>query len=311
MLSISTDHNGNGGHIHRYHHTHKALDPYLLSTHHILRYKSTSPHRDTDQHRLWYLLPSSSTQTNINISQVALYGPATILALIFTCSPIEAYWYRFTTSWLRTHKYHCVDEVAYLVAVITISIFSHACCPCSSCTNYVCHCVRNLDWLVCFFWVLRAYSCHTHLLDEELKCVRVCATGALRIHYAHRVYYYTKLNPSPTYDISWEALGSWVSTAVEANVAIMCASAPALNAYFKGWFGVTGYQERSFGWYRETERSCSPAREMSDGSNAACLRGKELRTVAPPWRSCSFGAASPEGLEILQRQDSVVPILPR
>jgi hypothetical protein len=121
MLSISTDHNGNGGHIHRYHHTHKALDPYLLSTHHILRYKSTSPHRDTDQHRLWYLLPSSSTQTNINISQVALYGPATILALIFTCSPIEAYWYRFTTSWLRTHKYHCVDEVAYLVAVITIS----------------------------------------------------------------------------------------------------------------------------------------------------------------------------------------------
>jgi hypothetical protein len=34
---------------------------------------------------------------------------------------VEAYWFRFTTSWLRTHKYKCVDEVAYLVAVISIS----------------------------------------------------------------------------------------------------------------------------------------------------------------------------------------------
>jgi hypothetical protein len=53
--------------------------------------------------------------------EVAVYGPACILALIFTCSPVEAYWFRFTTSWLRTHKYKCVDEVAYLVAVISIS----------------------------------------------------------------------------------------------------------------------------------------------------------------------------------------------
>lgn len=52
---------------------------------------------------------------------VAAFGPACILALIFTCSPVEAYWYRFTVSWLRTHKYHCTDEVAYLVTVITIS----------------------------------------------------------------------------------------------------------------------------------------------------------------------------------------------
>jgi hypothetical protein len=57
----------------------------------------------------------------LTLFTVALYGPATILALIFTCSPVEAYWYRFTSSWLRTHKYECVDEVAYLVAVIVIS----------------------------------------------------------------------------------------------------------------------------------------------------------------------------------------------
>jgi hypothetical protein len=82
-----------------------------------------------------------------------------------------------------------------------------------------------------------------------MRMKSVCATGALRVHYAHRVYYYTKLHPSPTYDITWEALGSWVATAVETNVALICASAPALNVYARGWFGTQVYHERSFGWY--------------------------------------------------------------
>lgn len=160
---------------------------------------------------------------------------------------------------------------------------------------------------------------------------RVCATGALRIHYAHSVYYYTKINPSPTYDISWQALGSWVSTAVEANVAIICASAPALNAYFKGWFGVTGYQERSFGWYNQTERSWSPAPQISECSaptplQLSAARGKEememVDSVILPGRiyqqaaerleqpntlheySRSIGSAG-----TLCRQDSIAPIL--
>jgi hypothetical protein len=86
---------------------------------------------------------------------------------------------------------------------------------------------------------------------------RTCATGALRIHYAHRVYYYTKLNPSPTYDISWEALGSWVATSVEANVAVICASAPALKVYWGPWFGTGQSAPRTFGWYHRGRQAQS------------------------------------------------------
>jgi hypothetical protein len=57
----------------------------------------------------------------LTYSAVSLFGPASILALILTCDPVEAYWYRFTPSWLATHKYTCTDEVAFLVAVITLS----------------------------------------------------------------------------------------------------------------------------------------------------------------------------------------------
>ncbi|KAH3907378.1 hypothetical protein HBI56_157520 [Parastagonospora nodorum] len=219
---------------------------------------------------------------------VALYGPATILALIFTCDPVEAYWYRFTTSWLRTHEYKCVDEVIYLVAVISISTAQ--------------------DFLACMLPMFVVYKLRLPLRQKiGLACVfllglAVCATGALRIHYAHRLLYYTRLNPSPTYDITWEALGSWVATAVETNVSIICASAPALNAYFKGWFGLTGYQERSFGWYGKTARTWSGPCEGSDKTLA------DGEKVEMPCRS--YGSASVSGCsEMLQRNDSIVPIL--
>lgn len=169
------------------------------------------------------------------------------------------------------------------------------------------------------------------LLIRFFLC-RVCATGALRIHYAHRVYYYTQISPSPTYDISWEALGSWVSTAVEANVAIICASAPALNAYFKGWFGVTmGYQERDFGWYNRSRRwsPWSSARrdvEVEEGDSRStplgCLsyKGGEMEVidavrvpsrayVSRERKSARDGGGSVGSGETLGRQDSIAPIL--
>jgi hypothetical protein len=151
--------------------------------------------------------------------------------------------------------------------------------------------------------------------------------------------YYTRINPSPTYDISWQALGSWVATAVETNVAIICASAPALNAYFKGWFGVTGYEEREFGWYerprwtpwssagrwspwtsarqcKESSRRSTPMAFVSWNSEPT----KETSFVTVP--SPTYGPASLDASSELTpgwqsrsgdsgatRQDSIAPIL--
>jgi hypothetical protein len=145
------------------------------------------------------------------------------------------------------------------------------------------------------------------------------------------VYYYTKINPSPTYDISWDALGSWVATAVETNVSIICASAPALNAYFRGWFGVEGYHERSFGWYNQTERSWSPAPQISDRLafsqlQLSAARGKEevemvdsVILPSPTFNPAAGRLEQPNSLHeysrslgsvgTLCRQDSIAPIL--
>jgi hypothetical protein len=274
-----------------------------------------------DQHHFWYvLLPSSFLLLVLTVDPVALYGPATILALIFTCDPVEAYWYRFTTSWLRTHKYKCVDEVSYLVAVITISTAQDflACILPMFVVYKLRLPFRQKIGLACVFLLGLAYVLlyTPSLLLQPSSPISVCATGALRIHYAHSLLYYTKINPSPTYDISWQALGSWVSTAVETNVAMICASVPALNAYCKGWFGLTtGYQERSFGWYGKGAISWSGTGK-SEGSSGSVLK-KEMAAVEVPCRSygsgsgsgSALGSMSPEGLEMIQTNQTTVPML--
>ncbi|PSN65236.1 hypothetical protein BS50DRAFT_458561, partial [Corynespora cassiicola Philippines] len=170
----------------------------------------------------------------ISIIFVAAYGISFIFVLIFTCWPVEAYWYRFTTSWLRAHPhYKCHDELTTLVVIISISTAQ--------------------DFIVCILpmFVVRKLRLP---FRQKLALVGIfslglgtCAVGALRIHYAHRVFYYVK-SGSPTYDITWEALGSWVSTAVEANFAIICASAPALKV-FCTCLKSGDQEQRSFGWY--------------------------------------------------------------
>jgi hypothetical protein len=122
---------------------------------------------------------------------------------------------------MRTHTWKCHDEVQTLMIIISLSTFQ--------------------DLIACIlpmFVVQKLrlpFRQKLALAAVFLLGLGTCATGALRIHYAHRVYYYTKLNPSPTYDISWEALGSWVSTSLEANLAVICASAPALNVDWGRW----------------------------------------------------------------------------
>jgi hypothetical protein len=115
------------------------------------------------------------------------------------------------------------------------------------------------------------------------------------------VYYYTKIHPSPTYDITWEALGSWVATAVETNVALICASAPALNVYAKGWFGAKVYEERTFGWYG--------ARGVEEEELGRVDGVEVVEGFSVPSRVDTRGSVGSGGT--FGRQDSVVPILKR
>ncbi|KAH7087038.1 hypothetical protein FB567DRAFT_58213 [Paraphoma chrysanthemicola] len=177
----------------------------------------------------------------ISIIFVAAYGISSTLALIFHCNPVEAYWYRFTTSWLRTHTYKCVDEAAFLLAVISISTAQ--------------------DFLACMLPMFVVHKLRLPLRQKLalaaifLTGLAVCAIGALRVHFAHKLVYYTRINPSPTYDITWDAMPSWVATSAEANIALVCASAPALKIYFNKWLNTSGVRPRSFGWYKPMGRA--------------------------------------------------------
>lgn len=150
----------------------------------------------------------------------------------------------------------------------------------------------------------------------------VCAIGALRVHYAHRVYYYTKLNPSATYDITWEALGSWVSTAVEANIAVWCACAPALKTYLNGWLNKSDQDQRTFRWYGRISQGWWRPRSSgqlpdsgcqmgivdipdSSGSTIVVLENRQLthissHTMSGPDTSTKPGAAT----ELIERMES-------
>jgi len=60
----------------------------------------------------------------------------------------------------------------------------------------------------------------------------MCITGVLRIVYIYHVYY-------QTYDVTWAAQGAWAWTGVEAHIAIICSSAPALKVFFNQYLDVT------------------------------------------------------------------------
>lgn len=54
----------------------------------------------------------------------------------------------------------------------------------------------------------------------------------MRIYYASRIYFYT-------YDATWASLPCLVWTVVEADLAVLCASAPALKVFFRRYLNTS------------------------------------------------------------------------
>jgi hypothetical protein len=70
---------------------------------------------------------------------------------------------------------------------------------------------------------------HVRLYDHLTNpVIRLYICDALRIVFIFAIYY-------DTYDMTWESYPTLILLAIETHVGVMCASAPALEAYFKGW----------------------------------------------------------------------------
>jgi hypothetical protein len=89
----------------------------------------------------------------------------------------------------------------------------------------------------------------------------LCICSILRIIYVFRVYY-------NTYDMTWESQPAWMWLAIEAEVAVICASAPALKLFFKNNMedSSRGYGQRPSGYNNKgTNNSYDTAYSMERG----------------------------------------------
>ncbi|KAF2443184.1 hypothetical protein P171DRAFT_496523 [Karstenula rhodostoma CBS 690.94] len=167
-----------------------------------------------------------------SIAFVIAYFFAFSLAIIFSCSPIEGYWYYYDITWRVTHELKCNDEGALTVSAVVIGTL--------------------LDFYLCALPVLLIWNVKISKRQKAALCgifgfgLLTCLCGVMRAYYAITVYY-------TTYDITWYAWYGWVWTALEAQLGVMCACAPALKGFFKRYFSLN------------TARSNDTGRKSSSG----------------------------------------------
>jgi hypothetical protein len=181
----------------------------------------------------FYRRMSNGTVSNVfrtivfaSIASVAAYMIAFLLVGSLGCNPLSAFWQQADVQWAATHPagqaYHCVNEAAVLLTASGVSILQ--------------------DFLTCglpllLFWKLQ--------LPQQQKIALaaifgigffLCITGCLRMYYIQKIFF-------TTYDITWAAYDVWIWTVVEAHLAIICASAPALKIFVQRYlstFSLTG-----------------------------------------------------------------------
>ncbi|KAE9973881.1 hypothetical protein EG328_004167 [Venturia inaequalis] len=149
------------------------------------------------------------------------------LTLFLHCRPFESYWKQADFRWYFKHKgtatrkadFVCSSEGEELIASSVISILQ--------------------DFLAVgipmfLFWKLRvSWKQRMALVGVFGIGVFVGICGILRLIFIIKIYF-------RTYDMTWESYWAWIWLVVEANFAVICASAPALKTFFKHTFeGIT------------------------------------------------------------------------
>ncbi|KZM24673.1 hypothetical protein ST47_g4191 [Ascochyta rabiei] len=146
-----------------------------------------------------------------------LYGITFVLLISFTCSPAHGFFHIFDVAWRSQHELTCRDEGAIIVAVAAISTVQ--------------------DFIICLLPIFLIWNLRISKTQKFALCgifalgLVTCICGILRTYFATYVYYYT-------YDITWYAYYGWIWTALEADLAVICASAPALKMFFRRYFNM-------------------------------------------------------------------------
>ena len=112
----------------------------------------------------------------------------------------------------------------------------------------------------------------------------LCITAIIRCIYITRIFF-------QTYDVTWVAYEAWAWTSVEADVAVICASAPALKAFFKQYFqgstfgsGISyslrrnGYRKNAYGTGKSRDNPLGNTSSTS-GAHSFMRSDKEMPDI--------------------------------
>ncbi|WPH03160.1 Hypothetical protein R9X50_00603600 [Acrodontium crateriforme] len=149
------------------------------------------------------------------IGFTAGYTLAFILALIFNCTPTEAYWKSFDPAY--TTKYHCVDTTS-------INVLAGLAAAISDLYSVILPCAMT--------WTVRLPMRQKIALIGVfcLGLLVVCAS-VVRTIYLHKVGHES--------DITWVLFNVMVWSVLELQLALMCASAPAIRVLFRTYLNVS------------------------------------------------------------------------
>ena len=200
-----------------------------------------------------------------------------IFLLIFTCTPVVGNFHYYDFAWRSQNELHCMDEGAIIVSCAIVSSMQ--------------------DFIICFLpafliWNLQMPRRQKMALQGVFALGLVTfICGILRTFYATRVYYFS-------YDITWTAYHGWVWTALEADFAVICASAPALKVFFRRYFSsITSRTETSNKTPIEMSRARAIAPQVQSGTSTSIAQ-----VGASNWPNDGLpfdGIKVSQGLEVL------------
>lgn len=95
----------------------------------------------------------------------------------------------------------------------------------------------------------------------------------MRTYYAIYIYFYT-------YDITWYAYQAWIWTALEADLGVICGSAPALKVIFRRYFNhsTDGSGSRSRKTWFRRPKNVSKDHDSEDNIDIVPLNGIKVST---------------------------------
>ncbi|KAH7357490.1 hypothetical protein BKA66DRAFT_500989, partial [Pyrenochaeta sp. MPI-SDFR-AT-0127] len=152
-----------------------------------------------------------------SIASVVCYSVIFSFIIIFSYTPVKGYWHLFDTSWRLQNELKSLNEGAVIVAVAVIGTLQDL---------FICALPMILVWNLQV--PTRQKAALIGIFGVGLV---TCVCGIMRTYYAIYIYYCT-------YDITWYAFYAWIWTALEADLGIMCASAPALKVFFRRYFSL-------------------------------------------------------------------------